>query len=143
MTKKIHLEGISMVSSFPYPRLDTVYEPGSTPNLWYGRCMLGYTGGKLRLFSGVKVTERIDFEDFGLGSRPTSYCPEDPDLPKAIFSLITGISPKYLDPKRFKEVKPGKCKCKNPVKIHQEDPEGTWDKFVCARCLKLVKKNGE
>jgi len=141
MTKKINLEGITRNSAFKYPRLDTANEPGDIPQIWYSGCMLGYKEGKLRLMSGAKIEEVMDIGALGQGAPPTSYAPSDSDIPKAIFSLITGISPKYLDPKRFTEVKPGKCKCKHPVKIHLEDPDGNWDKFVCARCLKMVRKD--
>lgn len=143
MTKKIHLAGIIKESAFQYPRLDSGNKPGDSPRLWYGHCALSYRDDRLKFLSGAKVEDALDIEDFGLGATPVSFCSSDPDVPKALFSLITGVSPEYLDPKRFKEVKPGKCKCKHPVRIHLEDPDGDWDKFVCARCLKLVRQNGE
>lgn len=143
MTKKMHLVGISKASAFEYPRLDPGDKLEGIPRLWYGHCALSYRDDRLKFLSGAKVEEAMDLEDFGLGATPVSFCSSDPDVPKALFSLITGISPEYLDPKRFREIKPGNCRCKHPVKIHMDDPSGSWDKFVCARCLKLVKTNEE
>jgi hypothetical protein len=139
MTKKVDLKGITRDTSFEYPRLDIRPACDDIPEIWFGSCMLGYKGNNLRLMSGVKVEETIGLRSTGV---PTSYAPSDPDLPKAVFSVITGINPRYLDPKRFKEIRSGKCKCKYPIRMYTEDSiRHDWKKLVCARCLKLVKRN--